>query len=83
MPSHSQLIRQLRLQKGITQRALSSGICSRSTLAMFEKSGTYLSADFLFEFLDRMNIDPTEYQYRMTGKNQPKKRDFQKNRVIF
>ncbi|EHA7759318.1 hypothetical protein JMJ06_002732, partial [Enterococcus faecalis] len=58
---HSTTIKKLRVSKNITQQQLSQGICSRSTLAVFETKGNYISADFLFRFLDRMNIRVDEY----------------------
>jgi len=58
---HSTTIKKLRVSKNITQKQLCKGICSRSTLAVFETKGSYLSADFLFNFLDRMNIRVDEY----------------------
>lgn len=58
---HSATIKKLRINKNITQQQLCQDICSRSTLATFETKGNYLSAEFLFRFLDRMNIRVDEY----------------------
>lgn len=59
--THSQLIRALRMERNLTQIQLSSGICSRTSLTMFENHGSYLSADLLFQFLEKLNILPNEY----------------------
>ncbi|WP_461218737.1 helix-turn-helix domain-containing protein [Lapidilactobacillus salsurivasis] len=55
------MIRRLRCERGLTQAMLTQGICSRTTLSMFENGGTYLSGEILFQYLDRLNILPNEY----------------------
>lgn len=59
--THGELIKKLRVERGLTQAELAKGICSRTTLSVFENNGTYLSAEILFKYLDRLNVLPNEY----------------------
>ncbi|MFO8068513.1 MAG: helix-turn-helix domain-containing protein [Alkalibacterium sp.] len=48
--------KQLREERGVSQRKLTEGICARSTLATFENEGSHLSVDLCSKLLDRLNI---------------------------
>lgn len=68
----AELLRKLRKNKGVSQRQLAAGICAQSTLANFEtKDQQYISSDFLFRFLDRLNVTVDEYQFLLNeGENE-------------
>ncbi|KRL08895.1 hypothetical protein [Schleiferilactobacillus perolens] len=63
----SALLRKIRLDKQVTQKQLTQGICSRSSLATFESSKTAncLSSEFLLLFLDRLNVPVDEFVFHM------------------
>ena len=48
--------KQLREERGVSQRKLTEGICARSTLATFENEGSHLSLELCSKLLDRLNI---------------------------
>ncbi|GEK92097.1 Rgg/GadR/MutR family transcriptional regulator [Alkalibacterium kapii] len=53
--------KQLREERGISQRKLTEGICARSTLATFENEGSHLSVELCSKLLDRLNIRINTY----------------------
>lgn len=62
----AELLRQIRKNKGISQKDLTAGICARSTLATYENGKTeYLSSEFLLMFLDRLNYSPSEFFFEL------------------
>lgn len=71
---HSMLIKQLRLNRGMTQEMLSKGITKRTTLASFENSSTRISYDTLVKYLDRMNITLEEYQFLLEDQTNSEKK---------
>ena len=53
--------KQLRKERGVSQRKLTEGICARSTLATFENEGSHLSVELCSKLLDRLNIHIDTY----------------------
>ncbi|MFO8068508.1 MAG: helix-turn-helix transcriptional regulator [Alkalibacterium sp.] len=43
--------KQLRKERGVSQRKLTEGICARSTLATFENEGSHLSVELCSKLL--------------------------------
>jgi transcriptional regulator with XRE-family HTH domain len=50
-------IKELRIQKGITQKELCEGICDTSYLSKLEKGNVYALWDKLFLFAERLGVD--------------------------
>ncbi|MFC6315653.1 Rgg/GadR/MutR family transcriptional regulator [Lapidilactobacillus achengensis] len=73
--NHSSLIRQPRIERGLSQERLSIGISKRSTLASFEKQGTRISYAILIQYLERMNITLEEYQFLLDHTKVSEKRE--------
>ncbi|WP_348921865.1 Rgg/GadR/MutR family transcriptional regulator [Enterococcus rotai] len=60
---HAELIRKLRLERGLSQASLSKGISSRTTLASFEQRKTNISFSLVMGYLEKMNVSLEEYNY--------------------
>lgn len=60
---HAELIRKLRIERGLSQESLSKGISSRTTLASFEQRKTNISFSLVVNYLEKMNISLEEYNY--------------------
>jgi len=58
---HHEIIKRLRKERNISQRTLSEGICSRTTLSSFENTGTNISLNLFQSYLDRLNISVEDY----------------------
>ncbi len=69
----SEIMRTIRLDKGLTQQALCTDICSQSTYASFEKQGYSISSDRLFKLLNRLNVHLDEFEMLLNGKENIKK----------
>lgn len=67
MTAYGQTVRRLRLGQGLPQKAVYTGIVSRSFYAKFEKGQTNISADKLFEILRRLDISPNEFLFQHRG----------------
>lgn len=61
----NQLLKQLRLERNLSQRKLASGISERSTLATFEQKGHRIAFDTLQAYLERMNVTLEEFDYQL------------------
>lgn len=72
--NHSELIKKLRVDRGLSQEKLTAGISQRSTLASFEKQASRISYDTLIKYLDRMNVTLEEYQFMLDDENVTEKR---------
>lgn len=73
---HNQLIRQLRLERNLTQAQLAKGIINRSTLSEFERTGTYLSFEIVNRLCQRMNVTLEEYEFVLNDHETTSKRDW-------
>ncbi|MCI1686633.1 helix-turn-helix domain-containing protein [Schleiferilactobacillus harbinensis] len=71
MTAYGQTVRRLRLGQGLPQKAVYSGIVSRSFYAKFEKGQTNIGADKLFEILRRLTISPNEFLFQHRGMRPP------------
>jgi Rgg/GadR/MutR family transcriptional activator len=75
-----EIIKQLRLERGMTQGALSEGISTRTTLSSFECRKTELSSSILLGYLDKLNVKYNEFKFLMNENKLSKKegiiRDF-------
>ena len=60
---HGDLLRQLRISRGLTQSQLAAGITHRTTLASFELQGTKIDFETMQKYLDRLNVSIEEYEY--------------------
>ncbi|KRL12454.1 hypothetical protein FD09_GL003040 [Schleiferilactobacillus perolens DSM 12744] len=67
MITYGPTIRRLRTNQHLPQKAVYTGIVSRSFYAKFEKGETNISADKLFALLQRLNIGVTEFLYQHRG----------------
>lgn len=63
LKNHHHLIRNLRKERKLSQQFLSEGITTREAVSRFENRGTNITADTLFQFLDKMNVTLEEYHY--------------------
>lgn len=72
----NEVFKQLREERGVSQRKLANGICARSTLSTFENKGSQLSIDLCSKLLDRLNIRIDTYLSMFSE-------DFDKKRVEF
>ena len=67
MTAYGETVRRLRIDQHLPQKALYTGIVSRSFYAKFEKGETKISADKLFALLARLNISVSEFLYQHRG----------------
>ncbi|WP_125607019.1 helix-turn-helix domain-containing protein [Lapidilactobacillus bayanensis] len=58
-------VRELRQNRNLSQNFLAEGICSREALTRFEQRGTRISAETLFQILDKMNITIEEFMFAL------------------
>lgn len=56
-----QLLKKMRIERGLSQNKLSEGICDRHTLASYENQTTDIPTKTLIRFLFRMNIPIDEF----------------------
>lgn len=77
--NHGELIRKLRTDRKISRERLVEGIHSISTLQRFEKEGSKIDIDTLWNYLERMNIQVDDY-YLEYHNYQANKKDFLRNR---
>ena len=61
--THGELIRQVRLDKGLTQKNVYAGIISKSFAIKFEKGKHNVAAPLLLEILDRISMDIDEFLF--------------------
>ncbi|WP_164506928.1 Rgg/GadR/MutR family transcriptional regulator [Lapidilactobacillus bayanensis] len=67
----AEILKKIRINKQVSQAHLTQGVCSRSTLATFElKETSYLSSEYLFKFLERLNISLDEFSYYVKVDNE-------------
>ncbi|MZU11424.1 helix-turn-helix domain-containing protein [Bifidobacterium longum] len=57
------IIKKLRIERGISQEALAKGISTRTTLSSFERRNTELSSSALLKYLDKLNVKFDEFQF--------------------
>lgn len=69
MKKQNVVISQLRRNRRISQASLAAGITSREAVSHFESRGTNISANTLFQFLEKMNIFPEEYYFLLHENN--------------
>ncbi|MNC13421.1 Helix-turn-helix domain protein [compost metagenome] len=72
--NHGELIRKLRLERGITQEQLCHKITSRTALTNLEKQNSRISFEILLQYLSRMNIRLDEYYLMYTDHESREKR---------
>lgn len=70
------LLKKLRKERNLSQKSLSQGLSSRSTLSSFENRNTHLSSELLFNYLDRLNITPNEFQLLLNEGDSTKKQKY-------
>lgn len=75
---HNNLIKKLRLERGLSQDQLARGISQRSTLSSFENKGAKISYNTLVQYLDRMNVTLEEYQFMLDDEDVSEKRKISK-----
>lgn len=64
---HGELLKKLRLSRGVTQRQLATGISSQAAVSRMEDSGN-IPTFLLLKFLERLDIYPTEF-FVFAGEN--------------
>lgn len=69
-------IKKLRKEKNLSQKSLTQDLSSRSTLSSFENRNTHLSSDLLFNYLDRLNITPNEFQFLLNDGRSTRKQKY-------
>lgn len=57
------LLKALRIERGVTQNYLSDGISSRNTLGSYEAKGRSINYQILRQYLDRLNVSIEEFDY--------------------
>lgn len=67
MITHGELIKKLRLERNLSQEALSDGITSRNTLSSLENRKSDISFSRLVQYCQRMNITLEEYEFLYNG----------------
>lgn len=65
---YGELMKTMRLERGITQKQLTDGITSRTTLANFEAGISRPSFEVIVSYLDRLNVDINEFLF-LTNSN--------------
>lgn len=70
----SELFKQLRKERHISQRQLVNGISQRSTLSSFETNGSRITFHLLEQYLERMNVDLEEFQFLLNHSKQTSKK---------
>ncbi|MDR0847264.1 MAG: helix-turn-helix domain-containing protein [Lactobacillales bacterium] len=70
---HSELIRKLRKERGLTQSQLAEGICSRGTISGLEKGISQPSFEIITQLIDRLNLSLSEYDFILREKQFTKK----------
>ncbi|MGM0165557.1 hypothetical protein IGI39_000499 [Enterococcus sp. AZ135] len=60
---HGEVVRSIRLSKGLTQKELYLGIVSKSYAIEFEKGNHNISVTLLLEILERLSLDMDEFLY--------------------
>lgn len=63
MKQQNELISELRKNRKLSQAFLAAGVTTREAVSHFENRGTNISANTLFQFLEKMNIFPEEYYF--------------------
>ncbi|EPD07489.1 transcriptional regulator [Lacticaseibacillus paracasei subsp. paracasei Lpp70] len=74
--THGELIKKLRLERNLSQEALSDGITSRNTLSSLEIRKSNSSFQNLFQYCQRTNITLEEYEFLYNGGKVDSKREF-------
>lgn len=59
----NEVLKSLRIERGITQNELSDGISTRNTLGSYESKGKSINYQILRQYLDRLNISVEEFDY--------------------
>ncbi|EKZ0165465.1 helix-turn-helix domain-containing protein [Enterococcus faecalis] len=62
---YGKVIKILRQERNLTQKDLSVGICSRSTLSLIEQGNSKMYIDHLSSFLKRMNVSWYEFWFKV------------------
>lgn len=70
----SELFKQLRKERHISQRQLVNGISQRSTLSSFETNGSRIAFHLLEQYLERMNVNLDEFQFLLNQSKQTSKK---------
>lgn len=60
---HGEVVRKIRLSKGLTQKEVYLGIVSKSYAIEFEKGNHSISATLLLDILERLSLDMDEFIY--------------------
>ena len=60
---HGEVVRKIRLSKGLTQKEVYLGIVSKSYAIEFEKGNHSISATLLLDILERLSLDMDEFLY--------------------
>lgn len=71
---HGKLMKQLRIERNLTQEALSCGITSRTALVNFEKGTSRPYFETIIAYLDRLNVRVTDYLFLLAD-SQPSKKE--------
>lgn len=64
-------LREIRMNKGISQKEAAGGVVSPSFYAKVEKEQSNISADLLFELIDNLNVDLDEFRFIENGYQDP------------
>ncbi|MGM0173018.1 helix-turn-helix domain-containing protein [Enterococcus sp. DIV0800] len=73
---HGEVVRKIRINKGLTQKEVYSGIVSKSYAIEFEKGNHSISATLLLDILERVSIDMDEFLYISQGYHLPEQADY-------
>ena len=70
-----ELLRKIRVNKGISQKSLSEGIITRATLSNYETGKNNIPFDILIELLSKLNIDTDEFIFYLNKDKFKEKND--------
>ncbi|EUJ26328.1 helix-turn-helix domain-containing protein [Listeria cornellensis] len=74
MTSYGKTLKQIRINKGLTQKDVAENIISHSFYAKVERDDSNIAADRLLDILDRLNMEGDEFLFIHNGYNEPYKR---------
>lgn len=63
----NQLLRKLRIERGISQKELAKGISARNTLSSYELGGNTINYHLLRLYLDKLNVSVEEFDFLQTN----------------
>lgn len=64
-------LREIRINKGFSQKEAAGGVVSPSFYAKVEKEQSNISADLLFDIIDNLNVDLDEFRFIENGYQEP------------